>query len=76
MEQKDATYLKHKGYVGSVEVSLEDNCLYGKVLGLNKMLLSYEGSIVEELRTDFEDAVDDYLEMCQEYCTNPQTPTL
>ena len=24
--------LKHKGYIGSIEASLEDNCLFGKIL--------------------------------------------
>ena len=24
--------LKHKGYIGSIEASLEDNCLFGKNL--------------------------------------------
>ena len=28
--------LKHKGYTGSVEYSKEDNCLFGRVLGLRK----------------------------------------
>lgn len=26
--------LKYKGYTGSVEYSEEDNCLFGKVLGM------------------------------------------
>jgi len=24
--------LKHQGYIGSIEASLEDNCLFGKIL--------------------------------------------
>jgi len=34
--------LKHKGYIGSIEASLEDTCLFGKVLFI-KALVSYEG---------------------------------
>lgn len=30
--------LKYKGYAGSVEYNEEDNCLFGKVLGLKKRL--------------------------------------
>ena len=30
--------LKYKGYSGSVEYSEEDNCLFGKVLGLKKIV--------------------------------------
>lgn len=76
MEQKNTTYLKYKGYVGSVEVSLEDNCLYGSVQGLNRALISYEGNTIEELRVDFEGAVEDYLEMRHDNGKQAQIPTL
>lgn len=38
--------LNYKGYTGSVEFSQEDNCLYGKVLGMKKNCISYEGETV------------------------------
>lgn len=53
--------LKYKDYTGSVEFSYEDNCFFGKVQGLHGTLISYEGSTIDELRADFEGAVDDYL---------------
>ena len=31
--------LKYKGYSGSVEYSEEDSCLFGKVLGLKRIVL-------------------------------------
>ena len=55
-------YMKYKGYTGSVEYSEEDNCLFGKVMGLSKDAITYEGQTVDELRQDFEESVDDYLE--------------
>jgi len=58
--------MTYKGYLGSIEVSEEDNCLYGKVLALpDNILISYEGETVSDLRKDFHGAVDDYLEMCR-----------
>ena len=54
-------YLNYKGYLGSIEFSNEDDCLFGKVQGLKGTLISYEGLTVEELRKDFEGAVDDYI---------------
>ena len=36
-------FLKYKGYTGSVEYSEEDNCLYGKVQGMSKHAITYEG---------------------------------
>lgn len=40
--------LSYKDYNGTVEYSKEDNCLFGKVVGI-KSLLSYEGDSVKEL---------------------------
>lgn len=58
--------MKYKGYTGSVEFSEDDDCLFGKVQGLYETLISYEGSTVNEIRRDFEGAIDDYLESCAE----------
>lgn len=58
--------MNYRGYIGSIEVSEEDNCLYGKVLALpHDTMITYEGQTVSELREDFHGAVDDYLAMCQ-----------
>lgn len=66
--------LKYKGYIGSVEYSEEDNCLYGKVLGMNKDLISYEGDTVADLKKDFEGAIDDYLASCKDRGVEPRKP--
>ncbi len=63
--------MEYKGYTGTVEFSAENNILFGKVTGISG-LVSYEGESVSELRRDFEEAVDDYLEMCAENGTEPQ----
>ena len=67
-------YLKYKGYTGSVEYSEEDKCLFGKVQGMSKDLISYEGSTVEELTADFEGAIDDYLALCEAEGIKPRKP--
>lgn len=56
--------LEYKGYFGSVEYSKIDDCLLGKVLGMNKDSITYEGSNLEELKADFEAGIDSYLEGC------------
>lgn len=59
-------YLEYKEYKGSVEYSKEDNCLCGKVQGMgNKALILYEGTTLDELRKDFEEGIDRYLEDCK-----------
>jgi predicted HicB family RNase H-like nuclease len=57
--------LKHKGYAGTIEVSIEDGCLHGSILFIND-LITYEGNTVGEIRASFEDAVDRYLAYCEE----------
>lgn len=63
--------LHYKGYSGTVQYSFNDNMLFGKVLDV-KNLISYEGQSVDELREDFEAAVDDYLAMCEENGVEPE----
>ena len=67
-------YLEYKGYKGSVEYSKEDNCLFGKVQGLSKELIVYEGQTLDELRKDFEDGVDSYIEGCMADSVEPAKP--
>lgn len=54
------TTLEHKGYTGSVQWSAEDNCYYGKVLGISD-LVSYAGDDLEQLPQRFREAVDEYV---------------
>lgn len=57
-----SNYLEYKGFYGTVEYSSEDDILHGKVIGLEHSLISYEGRSLKELKKDFHDAVDDYLD--------------
>lgn len=58
--------MHYKGYIGSIEVSEEDDCLFGKVLALpHDTMITYEGQTVSELRDDFHGAVDDYMAFCE-----------
>ena len=66
--------MKYKGYSGSVEYSEEDNCLYGKVMGMSRDCITFEGQDVNELRRDFEGAVDDYLASCAARGVEPAKP--
>ncbi|MCM1101471.1 MAG: type II toxin-antitoxin system HicB family antitoxin [Clostridium sp.] len=65
--------LSYKNYNGTVEYSKEDNCLFGKVLGI-RSLLSYEGDSVKELEQDFRQVVDEYLEDCKHQNVEPEQP--
>lgn len=63
--------MKYRGYYGTVEYSLEDEVLYGKVVGING-LLSYEGSTIKELEDDFHGVIDEYIEDCKTQGITPQ----
>ena len=64
--------IEYKGYVGSVEYSESDGVFFGKVQGI-RSLISYEGSTAKELMDDFHGAVDDYIALCEEEGTAPET---
>ncbi len=64
--------MEYKGYVGSVEFSENDGLFFGKVQGI-RSLISYEGTNASELVSDFHGAVDDYLALCEEEGTVPET---
>jgi predicted HicB family RNase H-like nuclease len=65
--------MTYKGYTGSVHYSDEDRVLFGKVEFI-RSLISYEGTDVESLRNAFEEAVDDYLDLCKQEGRTPEQP--
>ena len=66
--------IEYKGYKGSVEYSKADNCLCGKVLGMSKDLIAYEGNTINELLQDFRDGVDSYISGCKADGIEPKRP--
>ena len=62
-----------KGYSGSIEYSLDDNLLFGQVLGIQG-LISYEGLTGEDLKNDFRESINTYLDDCMEDGIAPEKP--
>jgi len=65
--------MSYKGYLGSVEYSSEDHCLYGKVAYIRD-LINYKADNVAVLESNFCCAVDDYLRTCTQLNKSPATP--
>lgn len=65
--------LKYNGFFGSINASIEDNCLYGK-LEFIRPLVNYEGDTPEQLKQAFEAAVEDYLADCKAKGIEPEKP--
>lgn len=64
-------FFEYKNYFGSICYSDPDSVLYGKVLGI-RSLISYEGDTIKSLKNDFQEAVEDYLELCEEQGKAPE----
>jgi len=61
----------YKDYLGSIEVSVEDTCLHGRILFIDDVII-YEGQTLDELKTAFQNAVDSYLAACEQLNREPQ----
>lgn len=65
--------LEYKGYFGSVEFSAEDEVLHG-LLKFIRDLVTYEGRDAEGIKAALQEAVDDYLELCEAEGRKPDVP--
>lgn len=54
--------LEHKDFIGSVSFSSEDEVFHGKIEGIDD-LVTFEGGSVADLKSAFEEAVEDYIEI-------------
>lgn len=65
--------MKYKSFSGSVDFSLEDSILFGKIECIND-LITYEAENISAIETAFHEAVDDYLETCELLNKEPEKP--
>jgi len=65
--------LQYKGYTASVEVDLEANIIYGRVLNLRDGI-DFQAERVADLQREFEASVDEYLAWCAEDGREPDKP--
>ena len=64
--------MKYKGYWAEIKYSDEDECFCGIIEGLKNDSISFEGNTVKELKKDFKDAIDYYLQVCKELGDEPE----
>lgn len=55
--------ITYNGYTARAEFDERDNVFVGRLLGIQD-IVSFHGDNVSDLRTAFEEAVEDYLEAC------------
>jgi predicted HicB family RNase H-like nuclease len=63
--------LQYKGYYADINFSASDEVFYGKLIGIND-LVNFEADSVKELVKAFHEAVEDYLETCDEVGKAPE----
>lgn len=63
----------HKNYYGSVHFDDDELIFHGKIEFI-RALVSYEATNAKGLRKAFEDAVEDYLDLCKKKNITPETP--
>ena len=73
MSMRSGATLRHNGYTGSVEVSMNDNCLHGRIQNIDDVI-AYEGRSPAELQREFVTAVDEYLTHCKVVGKTPDRP--
>lgn len=65
--------MTYNGYSARVEFDERDEIFVGRVLGI-RVMISFHGATVAQLRKGFEAAVRDYLADCRERGLRPEKP--
>ena len=65
--------MEYKGYVGKVEFDDEAGIFHGEVLG-TRDVMTFQGQSVDELKTAFQESIDDFLAFCEERGEEPNKP--
>lgn len=61
----------YKDFIGSVHYSTDDEVFFGKIEGIDDSI-GFEGSTVHDLKDAFQEAVEDYLKLCEINDKQPQ----
>jgi predicted HicB family RNase H-like nuclease len=65
--------MNYKGYSAHIEYSDEDGLFLGDIAGISD-IVDFHGESVQEIRSAFIKAVDDYLDSCERFGRPPQRP--
>lgn len=68
---KNQNCFEYKGYHTRIEFDYETATLFGKIEGINDLIL-FESEDASEIEKEFHSAVDDYLDFCRENGKNPE----
>jgi len=63
--------MEYKGYHAQIEYDAEDQIFVGSVIGIQDSL-GFHGKSVAELKKNFKQSIDNYLDLCRELGRNPE----
>jgi predicted HicB family RNase H-like nuclease len=64
---------KYRDLTASIKYSEEDGMFVGQITDIDSLIL-FSGSSVDELKSEFRNAVDEYYEHCEQLNVEPQKP--
>ncbi len=65
--------MNYKGYIATVEYDEDARIFAGEVIN-TRTVITFQGSTVDELESEFHNSVDDYLDWCKEDGISPEKP--
>ena len=65
--------MRYRGYVARLDFDEDSGVFVGSVIGLSEQI-TFHGASVDELRGDFEFAIDHYLSVCKAAGVAPERP--
>jgi predicted HicB family RNase H-like nuclease len=63
--------MSYKGYAARIEFDAEDEIFFGNIAGISDVI-GFHANTVEDLKSAFHEAVDDYLDTCRKIGKEPQ----
>ncbi len=65
--------MHYKGYIGHLVFDDEAEIFHGEVIN-TRDVITFQGKSVEEIKKEFKESVDDYLEFCASRNESPDKP--
>lgn len=65
--------MQYQGYIGKVEYDDQAGIFYGEVIN-TRDVITFRGTSVEELKREFQNSIEVYLEFCAEQGKTPDSP--
>lgn len=56
--------IEYKGYLGEVSIDMEAGLLHGRVINIDRDVLTFRGETPTEAKQDFHQLIDEYLADC------------